>query len=81
MKRYMALILELLRFAESKENLRPAPPPEMEGCTPEQVHHHVSLCEQAGYLVVERTQRRTCRRFAIVGLAWNGHEKIDGVEP
>lgn len=76
MKRYMCLILEILRFAERQSGEEPMiPPPEIEGYTPRQVHYHVGLCGEAGYLHVRESS--TGGEFFIQSLTWQGHEVLD----
>ncbi|MYE07109.1 MAG: DUF2513 domain-containing protein [Chloroflexi bacterium] len=76
MKRYMALILEILRFTERQcgdEHM--IQPPEIDGYTPRQVHYHVGLCGEAGYLHVQASSKRG--EFFIQSLTWQGHEELD----
>ena len=79
MKRYSQLIRTILEFSEGKGSSDLIPPPEICGYTPEQIHYHVGLCEEAGYLHVESISgaEEPYRRYAISSLTWNGHEALD----
>lgn len=80
MKRYMELILALLRFAEQKADQSLELPPEIKGWTPEQVHYHVGLCREAGFLTASEESAAapsSYRRHFISCLTWKGHEKLD----
>ena len=78
MKRYMELICRLLAFAEGLESTGGTFPPEMSGFTPEQVHYHVQLCAEAGYLHVDKNAGvgSPYLRHRIMSLTWQGHEKL-----
>lgn len=76
MKRYMSLILEILRFTERQcGDEKTIVPPEIEGYTPRQVHYHVGLCQEAGYLHAVASSKRG--EFFICNLTWQGHEVLD----
>ena len=73
MDRHDELILLILRYTrENATGSRPLSDPDFEGFTREQVHYHIRLCDQAGYLTV----RESGRRNRIIELTWNGHEKL-----
>ena len=75
MRRCMELIFAILQSVEGKENCRPMPAPNVEGYTMEQVHYHVRLCEQAGYVVMEH-EVSIGRKPGIIELTWDGHEVL-----
>lgn len=72
MKRYHELICKLLGWVEQQTDTEPKMPPEIEGYTPEQVHYHVGLCGQAGYLDVQELSKKGM--YTIRSLTWEGHE-------
>lgn len=79
MKRYMKLILLLLEYAE-QQTTRRFSPPELDEYTEEQVHYHVGLCGEAGYLHIEKattTGSLVKPRYTIDSLTWEGHEALE----
>ena len=67
------LILLILRYTrENAISTRAMPDPDFEGFTREQVQYHIRLCDQAGYLVV----RQSGKRSRIIELTWNGHKTL-----
>ncbi len=75
MKRYMQLILEILKYTERYGNGKELSLPEVEGYTPDQVNYHVKLCEEAGYL--DDIFVISPGRYEIGRLTWQGHEFLD----
>ena len=59
----------------------PMPVPEIEGYSEGQVHYHVGLCQEAGYMVVRHPTAEGPRRRSrgIERLRWKGHEALDGM--
>ena len=55
--------------------------PEFDGYSEPEVHHHLGLCEEAGYLVLHPShQGGPPRRFGgITRLTWKGHETLDAM--
>ena len=51
MQRKMKLVHKLLEHLERRHDDDPIPLPEIDGYSEEQVHYHVGLCVEAGYLV------------------------------
>ena len=73
MDRHDELILLILRYTrENSTGRRLLPDPDFEGFTREQVQYHIRLCDQAGYLTV----RQSGRRSRIIELTWKGHDKL-----
>ena len=82
MRRDMDLIRRLLEYAEAKESIEPIPAPEIGGYYDDQIHYHLRLCQEAGYLRVEAMETRGVgapRRavhYRIIELTWRGHEQL-----
>ena len=76
MKRYMDLIVAILRYAEEKGNGVELDPPNFEDYTEAQVNYHVILCKQAKYLLVSTTHSYP-PEHKIKQLTWDGHEFLD----
>ncbi len=79
MQRKMKLIYKLLEHLERRHDDDPIPLPEIDGYSEEQVHYHVGLSVEAGYLVAgAATSTPEGRRFATLErLTWTGHEALD----
>ena len=77
MKRYLDLILKLLEFTEEQAN-GDVHPPEVPGYSLRQVHYHVGLCKEAGYMKVrELSGGKKFPRYRIISLTWQGHEAME----
>ena len=78
MKRYMKLIQLLLEFAEQQEGEGFVPPPECREFTCQQVHYHVGLCGEAGYLQVLNVTPLSAAytQYRIGRLTWQGQETL-----
>ena len=78
MKRSMKLIRMILEYVEREGNCRPLALPDFEDFTRVDVHYHVGLCFQAGFLK-GREQRAIGEKehYVILGLTWEGHEFLD----
>ena len=88
MKRIIQLIQEILAFAEECADgghTRCVPSAKDLGSfgdiNDRDIHYHIGLCEQAGFLVVEKSGKDIpdseipwCR---IIHLTWEGHEYLD----
>ena len=84
MKRDMALICVLLRYAEQAAEIRRLPAPRVEGYTDGQVYYHIGLCVQAGYLTATPpvTNLRGELHYQTVGqLTWQGQEALENLCP
>ncbi len=80
MSRVMELICEILRYAESAPTLAGRAVPEIDGYDTDQVHYHVHLCEQAGYLEASKPIAVSGGglRYARLGrLTWQGHDALE----
>ena len=77
MKRYMDLIRKILELAESQTDCGFIPAG-VEGFNAHQVHYHIGLCGEAGYLHVRKTsgQGAPFATYCIDGLTWLGHETL-----
>lgn len=74
----MKLIRKILEYTECKGNGGVLHVPELGEYTVDQVHSHVGLCQEAGYLVVEEMVDGSNRqRFVIDRLTWHGHNALD----
>ena len=78
MQRCMSLIKAILKFAEQKDSDEYDLPPELPGFSMKQVHYHIELCEQAGYLQVKKVTGLDAPypRYTIGNLTWQGHELL-----
>ena len=56
--------------------------PESANYTDAQVHYHVGLCVDAGYLVADEPKDfKGKRRYShIHGLTWSGHDKLEEIQ-
>ena len=81
MQRKMKLIRKLLEYVEMSPTEDPLPVPEIDGYDEAQVHYHIGLCEEAGYLVTRKpASDGPGRRFTgIDRMTWKGHEALDGL--
>ena len=79
MQRKMQLIRKILQAVESADDEIPVP--EFVCYTESQVHYHVGLCQEAGYIVVGKPSTyEVGRRFpSIERLTWAGHEALDSL--
>ena len=79
MYRDMALIRKLLGYAESRVKGDPILPPAFDGYGPEQIHYHVGLCKEAGYLHAQKTScaGESYDLYEMRHLTWEGHEALD----
>ena len=50
MQRKMKLIKAILEHVEQSTNVGRVMPPEIDGYSETQVHYHILLCQQAGYI-------------------------------
>ena len=64
MRRHMALVQQVLEFAEGKDNGDLTPLPSVLGYTMSQVHYHLILCKSAGFISKDNM------------LTWDGHEEL-----
>ncbi len=78
MRRQMKLICKLLAYAESNPGEAAQAVPEIPGYSEAEVHDHVALCNEAGYLEVGRPGiYPQGRRFSsIIRLTWRGHDAL-----
>lgn len=85
MRRSMNLIKKLLTHVEchATENGTPIPVPEIEGYSEIDVHYHVRLCVEAGFLkatpLAQSPEGMGLRHSGIMGLTWAGHDKLDSL--
>ncbi len=87
MKRDMGLIRMILGYVEENGNgNRPLLAPEFEHfCQFEKakIAYHIGLCHDAGFILlansVEAHRRCTHGAYQIIGLTWEGHEKLDAL--
>ena len=81
MPRRMRLVHKLLEHVEIQQTEHRIPVPEIDGYSEGQVHYHVGLCQEAGYLVVRHPVAESPRhRFrGIERLTWKGHEALDNI--
>ena len=78
MKRDMKLIRHILKYAEEHAEGRLIEPFECSTYSEAEVHYHVGLCVEAGFLTASKsTAGDGFQRWHIVALTWTGHEKLD----
>lgn len=75
MERDMKLIKRILKYVEcnAKNDGRVLDVPEIPDYGTEQVEYHIDLCDQAGFLKVQRTADISYP----VALTWQGHEMLN----
>ena len=78
MQRYMGLIQKLLEWVEEHGNGEPIDVPRLCDHEPKVVHYHAGLCDEAGYLHVQKISgsEEPYARYAVGQLTWNGHEAL-----
>ena len=80
MQRKMKLIRKILEYVERAQTEESLPAPEFEDYTEAQVHYHLGLCEEAGYLALHQPRSTEQRRFpGILRMTWAGHEALDSM--
>ena len=79
MKRHKKLIRALLEYAEENATGEGAPAPEIEGYSIVEVHYHIGLCAEEGWLKTKDATISTDvgQRFKIINLTARGHDKLD----
>ena len=81
MKRDMKLICKLLRFIRDNatgERKNPINAPDFEPkYSAAQVNYHLGLCAQAGFVELAGDLVNEGKPYRIVGLTWEGHNKIE----
>ena len=79
MKRDMRLICQLLAHVECKQTEGPVEIPTIQDYSEGQVHYHVGLCIEAGYIDAAKPGMYSAgRRFSSIHrLTWQGHNALD----
>lgn len=79
MRRDYALICKILEYVEREQINGPVAAPSFEGYTPTQVHNHIKLCVEAGYIEAPGAgiYDGGIRYNQIDRLTWLGHEALD----
>ncbi len=79
MKRDMKLICQLLAYVECNETEGPMDIPTVPGYSDGQIHYHVGLCVEAGYIDAAKPGIYSVgRRFPSINrLTWQGHNALD----
>ena len=81
MKRHKSLIHKLLEYTEENAKGRSLDAPAIDGFNMCEVHYHIGLCVEAGFLHAKNiTAPRlgdTYEKWEIINLTWKGHEIID----
>ena len=77
MKRNMKLIRKLLQYAEEKATGILIEAPEYRDYSDKEVHYHIGLCMEAGYLHANCKVAYDPPRYLIRSLTWMGHEKLE----
>ena len=77
MKRKMKLIRKLLQYAENNATGILIEAPEYRDYSDEEVHYHIGLCIEAGYLHANQKVASDPARYLIRNLTWRGHEELE----
>ena len=79
MQRKTKLIRKILEHVEREQTNGPVGPPEFDDYPAIEVHYHVGLCVEAGYIVADAPGLYDGQRVfsAIHRLTWEGHEALD----
>lgn len=79
MKRYLYLIRYILEYAEGKESGAFSHAPECSKHSWEELHYHIGLCGEAGFLRVKKVSAadEAHPRYEVGSLTWEGHEALD----
>lgn len=79
MRRSFKLIKKILAHVEREQINGPIPPPEFDGHPKIEVHHHIRLCEEAGFLEADKPgwYDGVLLYPSLTRLTWNGHEELD----
>ena len=78
MKRERKLIRDILAYTEENACGDPLDAPEIDGYTTIQIHYHIGLCTEAGYIHSREitTKADAHQRYQILNLTWQGHEEL-----
>ena len=81
MQRKMKLICKILAYIERVYGSNGVPTPEFPDYSDSQVHYHIGLCLQAGYLTAQVVSGAEERfpRYEIGTLTWQGHEALEAL--
>lgn len=81
MQRKMKLIRKLLEHTEMSQTEDPLPVPEIAEYSEAEVHYHLHLCKEAGYLIISTIQFHNPERTdtTISRMTWAGHEALDAM--
>ena len=76
MNREMKLILMILRYAKENADGSSLRAPSFEEFSEVQIHYHIGLCSEAGFLHVNRHSQGLDQSpaYEIINLTWGGHE-------
>ena len=76
MNREMKLILMILRYAKKEADGSLLRAPSFEEFSEVQIHYHIGLCSEAGFLHVNRISMGLDQApaYTIMNLTWGGHE-------
>ena len=79
MKREMTLIQIILKHAECMAEGNWVQAPELPQYSDQQIHYHIGLCAQAGYIKVLSIgmMGESYHRYQIGHLSWEGHNKLE----
>ena len=70
---------KLLQYAEANATGQLIDAPEFERYSEEEVHYHLGLCRQAGYMEVSSSTYAgmPTPRYMIINLTWAGHGELE----
>ena len=79
MRRKMRLVRKILEHVEMQTCEDAIPVPEVRDYSEAEVHYHVGLCQEAGYLVLHQAEHNLQGKKlpGIARLTWDGHEALE----
>lgn len=79
MERYMSLIRKILEHVAAQQDLAFHDAPKCSKYSALQVHYHIGLCQEAGYLHAEKISgaEEPFPRYEAGVLTWEGHEALE----
>ena len=82
MQRNQTLIREILKYVEGHEGSHMLAAPKLDGYSDEQIHYHIGLCVEAGYLEAQplNTLGASYTMYPRINhMTWHGHEALDSM--
>ena len=85
MKLIHDLLYKILVYIENHEEAGPYSPPDLTGYSVDQIHYHIKMCVEAGWLRQGKTKLKARyshahAHFTEVGeLTWAGHKELERI--